>query len=145
LFEGFAVIGGEVILQGVEIACGTQWIIGGRYGVNFTAEGNLEVWDIRSHRLLWESSTRGKGATKLHMQPDGNLVMYTQSGESVWATGTQDNDGAFLALQGDGNVVIYGVDRTPLWWAAINRAPTRPPNLLVLSSPPKADRITLVS
>ncbi|MGW8955651.1 ricin-type beta-trefoil lectin domain protein [Streptomyces sp. NPDC055709] len=47
-------------------------------------------------------------ATKLIMQPDGNLVMYKESdGSVVWASTTQNNPGAYATMLADGKLVIY--------------------------------------
>ena len=53
----------------------------------------------------------------LHMQSDGNLVLYTNPTETVsgWHTATHGNDGARFALQDDGNLVIYTASEVPIW------------------------------
>ena len=44
----------------------------------------------------------GDGRYKLHMQTDGNLVLYNVSGRAVWAT---NRTGQFVIVQSDGNLV----------------------------------------
>jgi hypothetical protein len=58
----------------------------------------------------------------LHMQTDGNLVLYTLDPDTLiprirWTSGTQGNPGAYLEMQTDGNLVVYRTDRYPLWEA----------------------------
>ncbi|MDX3335975.1 hypothetical protein PV620_30980, partial [Streptomyces sp. ME02-6978a] len=40
-------------------------------------------------------------------QADGNLVVYTSSNRPVWASNTYGHNGSVLKIQEDGNVVIY--------------------------------------
>ncbi|MEU5724669.1 hypothetical protein ABZ783_22965 [Micromonospora sp. NPDC047738] len=53
---------------------------------------------------------------QLVLQPDSNLVVYTEDSRAVWATGIRCNNaagqGSVLALQNDGNMVVYC---TPGW------------------------------
>lgn len=61
-------------------------------------------------------------AATLHMQNDGNLVLYTLDPDTLlqrirWTSGTHGNPGAYLEMQTDGNLVVYRPDRYPLWEA----------------------------
>jgi hypothetical protein len=58
--------------------------------VQFQSDGNLVVYshNLFGTRAIWASNTAGKGATRLSLQDDGNLVMYTASGKALWATHT---------------------------------------------------------
>ena len=49
------------------------------------------------------------GGYELIMQSDGNLVVYSSSGQPRWASGTYGIGGgtSYLTVQGDSNVVIY--------------------------------------
>lgn len=55
------------------------------------------------------------------MQPDGNLVQYT-NGRATWSTRTHNNPGAWAAVQTDGNFVIYRADKKALWSSGTHRA-----------------------
>ncbi|MEU6759786.1 FG-GAP-like repeat-containing protein [Streptomyces sp. NPDC046685] len=56
------------------------------------------------------------GNSKLLMQADGNLVLYTKDNKPIWATGTNKNPGATARMQSDGNFVVYAADgKTALW------------------------------
>ncbi|KAG7426426.1 Mannose-specific lectin [Fusarium oxysporum f. sp. raphani] len=44
----------------------------------------------------------------VHLQDDGNFVLYTHDDEAVWASDTCGHgDEVYLAVQDDGNVVLY--------------------------------------
>jgi hypothetical protein len=97
---------------------GAHWRAPSGYTLVFTNEGNLELRSPAGSKL-WESRTAGRGASKLAMQADGNLVIYDRTLEKpLWSTNTNGHHGAFLALQEDGNVVIYTSDRKPVWATA---------------------------
>ncbi|MFD0635004.1 LamG-like jellyroll fold domain-containing protein [Catenulispora yoronensis] len=44
--------------------------------------------------------------SNLVWQADGNLMVYTKTGQAIWSSNTGGHPGASLALQSDGNVVI---------------------------------------
>ena len=97
---------------------GMHWRAPSGYTLHFTREGNLELRSPVGAKL-WESRTAGRGAGKLAMQADGNLVIYDRAlAKALWSTNTNGHRGAFLAVQEDGNVVIYAPDRKPLWATA---------------------------
>lgn len=68
-------------------------------------------------KVLWASGTDGKGGTKLVMQSDGNVVLYTCNGKAVWATNTNGKcEGPYnLKLQDDQNLVVYAKGGVALW------------------------------
>lgn len=52
---------------------------------------------------------------QLTLQPDGNLVLYSQS-KAIWSTMTiGSNPAAYLRMQEDGNLVLYTKTSSPLW------------------------------
>lgn len=95
-----------------------RWAPLGNCVLGFTRGGNLELWNVVSGRLLWESGTEGKGAPKLSVRADGNVVIYGHGSKVLWSSNTAGSPGAFLAVQADGNVVIYSKDDRPLWQTA---------------------------
>jgi len=109
---------GNIDLYELEVGPDHRWSPTDRYALRFTRSGNLEVWNNAERRLLWQSGTAGRGAAKLAMQPDGNLVIYDHQRQALWNSGTGGNRGAVLSVQDDGNVVIYSSDRRPLWHTA---------------------------
>jgi ribosomal protein L24E len=50
------------------------------------SDGNLVTYQGGVAR--WSSKTNGKGATRLVVQNDGNVVLYTSANRAVWATNT---------------------------------------------------------
>lgn len=74
--------------------------------------GNLALYS--NFKLEWETGILGTSANRALMQPDGNLVVYSQSNQALWSSQTQGNPGARLVLQTDGNMVIYN-GSTPIW------------------------------
>jgi hypothetical protein len=59
--------------------------------------------------------TNTTSGQSLRMQTDGNLVLYNGSNAALWASGTAGRPGASLTLQGDGNMVISSSGGTPIW------------------------------
>lgn len=53
--------------------------------------------------------------TRLVMQSDGNLVLYSSNGTALWATGTSGQGGAKAIFQSDGNLVVYTDAGSALW------------------------------
>ena len=74
---------------------------------------------------VWASETSGNPGAYALMQEDGNLVVYSSSGEALWNAGTFDHPGAYLQLEDDGRrLVIYDADGIDLW---VNGHPAGPP------------------
>lgn len=63
-----------------------------RSSVVFQSDGNLVWYEIgRYERVFWASGTNGRGAARLSFQVDGNIVIYTASGQVLWAIGASGN------------------------------------------------------
>lgn len=73
--------------------------------------------------LPGQSLVSASGSTRLVMQEDGNLVLYSDAGNVLWHTHTYGQPGNYLAMQGDGNLVIYSEDRKPKWNSETARTP----------------------
>ncbi|MBT2407699.1 MULTISPECIES: FG-GAP-like repeat-containing protein [unclassified Streptomyces] len=58
------------------------------------------------------------GSSKLVMQTDGNLVLYTKDNKPVWATNTNGNPGAVARMQTDGNFVVYTANGSTALWSS---------------------------
>jgi hypothetical protein len=56
----------------------------GRYRLVLRKDGDLVIEDGRTFETIWQSGTRGCGATRLKCQWDGRLTLLTESGEVVW-------------------------------------------------------------
>jgi hypothetical protein len=102
--------------RGVDFAPGQVWKTCSGYESVFQSDGNLVVYNP-GRVPVWNSGTSGRGATRLSLQPDGNLVIYALD-RAIWSSNTPGNPGARLAMQGDGNVVLYNVYGTAVWQTA---------------------------
>ncbi|MET9884073.1 FG-GAP-like repeat-containing protein [Streptomyces sp. NPDC006430] len=63
------------------------------------------------------------GNSKLVMQTDGNLVLYTKDNKPVWSTHTSGNAGAVARMQTDGNLVVYAANGTTALWSTKTSTP----------------------
>ena len=61
------------------------------------------------------SNTHGKGGTWLALQGDGNLVLYTSSGQPVWATGTNGKLVSYLILRNNGRLALISPSGSVAW------------------------------
>jgi hypothetical protein len=68
---------------------------------------------FRGSTRMWESGTHT--ALMAVMQDDGNFVLYDDAGRAAWTSNTSHHPGSHLALQDDGNLVVYGPGAAPLW------------------------------
>lgn len=60
--------------------------------VRLQFDGNLVITRLSNNQVLWATNTNGSGATRLEMQSDGNLVLYTNSNVAVWDTDTNSRN-----------------------------------------------------
>jgi hypothetical protein len=75
------------------------------HSVVLQQDGNLVLFD--SKRVpIWSTNTKGSEPVQLIMKPDGNLVLYSTTGQ-VWASNTSGNPGAFFALHDGGYIAIH--------------------------------------
>lgn len=95
-----------------------SWQLCSGYKVVFQKDGNLVVLN-RGGKVVWSSGTHNKGADRLAMQADGNLVIYKQS-YPIWSSGTHGNPGSVMTVQEDGNLVIYNKYKKPIWATGTN-------------------------
>jgi len=57
------------------------------------------------------------------MQQDGNLVLYSASGQALWASNTRGIAVAFAVMQRDGNLVVYSKKGRAAWASGTGRHP----------------------
>ena len=78
-----------------------------------------------SRELIWDSGSRNPNlrAGKLVMRPDGNLVSYDPSNQTIWESGTAGNPNSRLVVRemggrgGVGSVALYKPGASsPFWW-----------------------------
>ncbi|HWA02341.1 MAG TPA: bulb-type lectin domain-containing protein [Rhizomicrobium sp.] len=104
---------GKIQFQAIEFRRDSSWSVGEHYRLWFNASGNLQLWNVRRNRAIWQSGSLGE---RLAMQADGNLTIYNAAGRCVWASHTTGNPNAYLAAQDDGNLVIYTADHRKALW-----------------------------
>jgi hypothetical protein len=112
---------GEVLLGDEELRSAN-----GRFSLAVQTDGNVVTY-ADGARALWASRTTAAPgySVYLHMQDDGNLVVYGNYGP-VWHSATWGNPGARLVVQDDGNVVLYAADGAPLWTTGPDRGAGAP-------------------
>ncbi|WP_035850503.1 hypothetical protein [Kitasatospora azatica] len=71
--------------------------------------------NITPGTVLHPGDTVYAAHTRLAMQTDGNLVLYSLStGTPLWSTGTNYHYGAWATFQSDGNLVVYQPKQDPV-------------------------------
>jgi hypothetical protein len=65
--------------------------------------------------LLWASNTSGHTGAHPVMQGDGNMVIYSSSGQALWASNTTGQSLNYLQVQDDGNMVAYNTSIAAIW------------------------------
>ncbi|MDH5179113.1 MAG: hypothetical protein OEZ39_02425 [Gammaproteobacteria bacterium] len=95
-----------------------SWKLCSGYEIAFREDGNLVVYN-KQGKAVWSSGTDKRGADKLEMQANGNLVIY-KGQYPVWSSGTHGNPGSVLSMQDDGNLVIYNKYNKPIWATGTN-------------------------
>lgn len=99
----------------------------GRFIAIFQTDGNFVLYD--NGRPIWASGTNGRGATRLTLQNDGNIVIYNARTQPLWSSNTwgiyNSTNQNTLVMQNDGNLVLYqgGVNflGRAIWATGTNR------------------------
>ena len=87
----------------------------GSYRFNFQSDGNLVLRRRSDSVALWASNTNGLGGTRLTMQGNGDLVLYTNSNSAVWSTNTSGAGGNRAVMQDDANFTILSSSNAVVW------------------------------
>ncbi len=77
------------------------------------ATGAIAVY--RGEERLWTSGTSHPAPRALRIRADGNLVLYSTTGQVIWEAGTPRTSGAELVMQDDGDVTLRGAGNVMLW------------------------------
>jgi len=80
------------------------------------SDGNFVIYV--GGQAIWSTSTSGTAGSHIVMQVDGNLVLYTPSGQAVWQSGTSGLSAQApfsLIMQSDHNLVIYNNADQAVW------------------------------
>lgn len=84
-----------------------------KYEFILQLDGNLVLYS--NGKPLWSSVTHGQSVSRLSMQGDGNLVLYTANNVATWYSHTYGNGPSSLVMQDDGNAVVYNVPGFATW------------------------------
>ncbi|KAL2155258.1 hypothetical protein VTH82DRAFT_3934 [Thermothelomyces myriococcoides] len=104
-----------------------EWLLTGNKLVSpdgkteFAAQHDGKVAIYRNGVCVFQNTADQRYDVKgVHMQEDGNLVLYDNNHNSLWSTDTYKtgNSSTILVVQNDGNVVLY--NGTPIWDSKTN-------------------------
>lgn len=87
----------------------------GSYRFVFQTDGNLVVRRVSDSAALWASNTNGKGGTRLTMQSDGNLVLYTSANAAVWSSQSAGSGGTRATIENSGNFAVFNASGGRVW------------------------------
>ncbi|MER6255416.1 FG-GAP-like repeat-containing protein [Streptomyces sp. NPDC001584] len=109
------------------------------FGARFEIDG-IPGARLPSGTTLTSGQEFSSGNSKLRMQADGNLVLYSKDNKQLWATKTDKNPGATARMQSDGNFVVYAADGKTVLWSSKTSTPysyavLQPRGVLVLYNP----------
>lgn len=76
-------------------------------------DGNLVLVFVNQSRVLWQSSTGGRGK-RLEMKLNGNLIIYDKSNQIVWESNTTGR-GDSMQIADFGNLVVYDLYKIRIW------------------------------
>ena len=85
----------------------------GAYRLVMQSDGNLVEYGP-GNRAVWSSRTNGHRGAYLHMQGNGDAVVYA-AGRALWHTRTAGYPGARLVVRNDGRTVVYARSGRALW------------------------------
>ncbi|KAB8206020.1 bulb-type lectin domain-containing protein [Aspergillus parasiticus] len=91
------------------------WSQNGEVELKMQHDGKIAVY-VNRECVFQNTADQRDDVKGIHMQEDGNLVMYTHDGTAIWHTNTAAPSGdstTICAVQNDGNVVLY--KGTALW------------------------------
>lgn len=124
------------LLHNETIEAGQSWTSGpgpqdGKpYKLTMGYDGNAVIY-AGDGMPITQTHTAGNPGARMVWQGDGNLVVYSASGQVLWSafTGEPPAGCATLAMQSDGNLVIYtpGANPYPVWYTGADRVVGQPP------------------
>jgi hypothetical protein len=105
---------------GTEVTAGTTLQAGdtisspnGLYTLGLSSGGALV--EQMGSRLVWTSGTAALPGDQAVMETDGNLVLYSPTGQPLWQTGTPTNTGGSFWLKDNGQIAIESPGGATLW------------------------------
>ncbi|MEU3075332.1 trypsin-like serine protease [Streptomyces laurentii] len=115
---------GDRLVSGAKLMPG-YWLTNGRTVLLMDIQGNVHIREAATGRELWSKITWDRYAY-LHMQADGNLVLYKKDGGegrggALWATDTWSGDGGFATLENNGSLVVRWASGGERWASSMLR------------------------
>ncbi|RKR74724.1 hypothetical protein [Frondihabitans australicus] len=106
--------GTGIATRGTTLTAG-QYLHAGVSRLILQSDGNLVDYD--GARALWSSGTSGHAGDSLHVQSDGNVVIYSDAGRALWTTRTGGaGAGVTLSISPSGALALAR-GATTLWHA----------------------------
>lgn len=96
-----------------EDASGPDWCAGAKDAELLAGERLEPAWSLESPTWI----------SRLVMQPDGNLVLYSIGHSVMWSSGTRGEAGASASMQADGNFVVRSGSGRVVWASGTNGHP----------------------
>ncbi|MEV4949066.1 trypsin-like serine protease [Streptomyces sp. NPDC053755] len=114
---------GDKLTPGAKLMPGS-WLTNGQTVLIMDIQGNALVREAASGRELWGKYS-WSWYSYLHMQDDGNLVLYRADGGQgrggdLWVTETWNGAGAYAALEGN-SLVVHAQDHGTRWASSVLR------------------------
>ena len=111
-----AALAADTLVVGQSMSAGQRLdSANGSYRFVFQTDSNLVVRRVSDSAALWASNTNGQGGSRLTLQNDGNLVLYTSSNAALWSSRTAGTTGNRLIMQNDGNLTLYNASNAVIW------------------------------
>ncbi|KAK6814080.1 D-mannose binding lectin [Aspergillus parasiticus SU-1] len=84
------------------------WSQNGEAELRMQDNGKLAIY-VNDKCVFQNTEDERDDVKGIHMQEDGNLVMYTHDGTPIWSTGSHryGDSTTICTVQNDGNVVLY--------------------------------------
>lgn len=100
------------LLRGGELSVDSELVSpNGLYRLRNQSDGNLVLY--QGVLPLWSTGTGNAGP--VHVQYDGNFVLYRAGGAAPWHANTWGHPGAYVELQNDGNLTVKSSAGGMLW------------------------------
>ena len=111
-----AALAADTLVVGQSMSAGQRLdSANGSYRFVFQTDSNLVVRRVSDSAALWASNTNGQAGSRLTLQGDGNLVLYTSSNTALWSSKTPGTTGSRLVMQNDGNLALYNTSNAVIW------------------------------
>ena len=98
-----------------------------QFDATMQLDGNLVVTNYKTKKVIWATNTKVPGS-RVAIQLDGNVVVFSPDGRSQWASGTTGNIATLFTILADGRLGIRTKDVSSANFDWLS--PTRDPNCI---------------